>query len=99
MFFCPKDTPYPSLTNHALQSDYERETIPSDRRDRPVRLFAPLTERIFRIAGLKPLITPCSLDPLQNNGHFSHAKAERELGCHPREFNLSFRDMLEEKGM
>ena len=47
---------------------------------KPLILFAPLLEWAAKKLGLPKLLTPYSLYTLGSNGHFSHEKADRELG-------------------
>ncbi len=57
--------------------------VPRTYRTVPLKLltpFAPLIERVENWLGLPKLITPYSLYTLGSNGHFSHEKADRELG-------------------
>ena len=50
-----------------------------------------------RILGWKnPVFTPTSIETLLGNGHYSHAKAENELGYHPRDADESIRETLQE---
>lgn len=47
-------------------------------------LTAPLSEIYYNIKKQPPLYTKYSLYTLRSNSNFSHAKADRELGYHPR---------------
>lgn len=59
------------------------------------KLVAPVAEAFSLLAGRrKPLITPYSIAALQTNARFSHEKATRELGYHPRDMTESLRDSL-----
>ncbi|MCL2508703.1 MAG: NAD-dependent epimerase/dehydratase family protein [Oscillospiraceae bacterium] len=56
---------------------------------------APLAEVYYRVADQKPLFTRYSIRKLTQNGHFSYAKAERELDYHPRSAKESLNDMVD----
>jgi dihydroflavonol-4-reductase len=50
------------------------------------KITAPLSEIYYKVLKQPPLYTPYSLAVLCSNARFSHEKAERELGFHPRAF-------------
>lgn len=59
-------------------------------------LIAPAAEKISNLSGDRnPVLTPYSIYTLQTNGLFSHQKAEREFGYHPKELIDTIRDTLE----
>jgi len=53
---------------------------------------APLAELYYKILKQKPLYTKYSLFTLQGNALFSHDKATRELGYHPRPIEETVQD-------
>lgn len=59
-----------------------------------VRLLAPALERLQRLSGSPPLVTPYSIDTLGSNGNFSHAKAARELGYTLRPIRETLTDIV-----
>lgn len=58
------------------------------------RLFAPFFEWIARVRHTRPLYTRYALYTLSSNSHFSHAKATRELGYHPRDLRKTIADTI-----
>lgn len=56
------------------------------------RFAARFTPWYYRRSGAKPRFTPYSLEVLQSNSVISHAKADRELGYHPRSLYESIAD-------
>ena len=58
------------------------------------RLTAPLAELFYRIRGEAPLFTRYSLFTLTANGHFSCAKARRDLGYRARDMRVTLRDTV-----
>jgi dihydroflavonol-4-reductase len=66
------------------------------------RAWAPLSMAFCRLTGRAPLFTSHTLKVLRGNRSISHARAERELGYHPRELAVSVRDTcrwFQEKGL
>ncbi|MGA2478365.1 MAG: NAD-dependent epimerase/dehydratase family protein [Spirochaetia bacterium] len=64
--------------------------------------WAPISTAFCRVAGRAPLFTSYTLKVLRGNKSVSHARAERELGYHPRELAQSVRDTcfwFQEKGL
>ena len=71
---------------------------------KPVRLEVPGSlalaasypaEWLLRMLGNpNPVFTPTSIETLSGNGHYSHAKAEKELGYHVRDIDESLRATL-----
>ncbi len=60
------------------------------------KVFAPLAEFFHgKLGNGKPILTKYSLYTLSSNVHFSHAKAEKELGYHPRDIKESIRDSID----
>ena len=53
---------------------------------------APLAETYYKLLKQPPLYTRYSLYTLTSNGHFSHEKAERELGYTTRDMQETLRD-------
>ena len=69
--------------------------VPRTYRTVPLKLlmpFAPLIERVENWLGLPKLITPYSLYTLGSNGHFSHEKADKELGYTVRPLERTLAD-------
>ena len=65
------------------------------------KILSPFAEGFSLLRREKPCFTPYSVAVLASNGHFSHAKATRELGYAPRKFSDTLRDTfrwLREKG-
>jgi dihydroflavonol-4-reductase len=58
------------------------------------RFAARFTPLYYRLARATPRFTPYSLEVLKSNSDISHAKAERELGYHPRPLYESIRDAV-----
>lgn len=58
------------------------------------RTAAPLLAAFARIRGRRPLYTAYSLQALASCDRFSHDKASRELGYHPRELRLTVQDTV-----
>ena len=59
------------------------------------KLIAPAAEWFSSVFSRKaPLFTPYSVYTLNTNGHFSHEKAAREFGYHPRPIEESIRESL-----
>ncbi|MDR3344591.1 MAG: NAD-dependent epimerase/dehydratase family protein [Oscillospiraceae bacterium] len=58
------------------------------------KLTAPLAELYYKVLRQPPLFTAYSLYTLSSNAQFSHKKAERELGFHPRELADTLRDTV-----
>lgn len=58
------------------------------------RLTAPLAELFYRLRGEAPLFTRYSLFTLTANGHFSCAKARRDLGYRVRDMRVTLRDTV-----
>ena len=60
-----------------------------------VKLIAPAAESFVRAFSREaPILTPYSVYTLNTNGKFSHEKAAREFGYHPRSIEESIRDSL-----
>lgn len=60
-----------------------------------VKIIAPLYEKIaIFFDNQHPLLTPYSLYTLQTNANFSHEKATKELGYHPRSIEEAIQDSL-----
>jgi dihydroflavonol-4-reductase len=59
------------------------------------RAASTITPYYYRITGKKPRITPYSLETLQSNSQFSHAKAREMLGYNPRSLRISIADTIE----
>lgn len=57
--------------------------------------MAPIAELYYKIAKTKPLFTSYSIYTLQSNSNFSHEKATKELGYHPRELMETLRDTFD----
>ncbi|MBE6989737.1 MAG: NAD-dependent epimerase/dehydratase family protein [Ruminococcaceae bacterium] len=60
---------------------------------------APVVEKLSRLTGRRPVLTPYSVEVLQTNGRYSHEKATRELGYRPRALTESIRDTLAERNV
>ena len=58
------------------------------------RAAAPLMAGIARRRKQRPLYTRYSLYTLNSNDRFSHDKATRELGYHPRDLYQTVRDTV-----
>ncbi|MDR1408944.1 MAG: NAD-dependent epimerase/dehydratase family protein [Oscillospiraceae bacterium] len=58
------------------------------------KLTAPLAELYYKVRRQQPLFTAYSLYTLSSNAEFSHEKAEKELGFHPRELAETLRDTI-----
>ncbi len=56
------------------------------------RFFARFAVLYYRMSREKPRFTPYSIETVQSNSVISHAKAERELGYHPRRLEQSLHD-------
>lgn len=59
------------------------------------RAAAPFCEKFSHLFGLPELVTPYSVYTLGSNGNFSHEKATRELGYHPRPLRETLEDMVQ----
>lgn len=59
-----------------------------------VRLIAPFCEKIEKAVGSSLLVTPYSIYTLGSNGHFSHEKAEKELGYVVRPVEETLADVV-----
>ena len=55
---------------------------------------APVFEKIAQLRGKRPFFTPYSIAVLRSNGHFSNAKASRELGFHARPLKETLRSTI-----
>ncbi len=58
------------------------------------RFLAKFMPPIYRATGLKPRLTPYSIETLAGNSTISSAKARRELGFSPRSVRESIRDSV-----
>lgn len=58
------------------------------------RLTAPLAELYYKCRKQPPLFTRYSLYTLSSNAHFSHEKATRELGYHPKPMGRTLKDTV-----
>lgn len=58
------------------------------------RACAPLMAWIAKLRKSRPLYTRYSLYTLESNDRFSHDKATRELGYHPRDLRATIRDTV-----
>lgn len=58
------------------------------------KLTAPLSELYYQFKNQPPLYTKYSLYTLESNANFSHAKADRELGYHPRPISETINDTV-----
>lgn len=59
------------------------------------KLTAPLGEFYYKMRRKKPSFSAYSLQTLQDNSNFSHEKAEKELGFHPRPVKESVFDAVD----
>jgi dihydroflavonol-4-reductase len=59
------------------------------------RAVSTITPYYYRLTGKKPRITPYSIETLQSNSQFSHAKARQMLGYNPRSLRISITDAIE----
>lgn len=59
------------------------------------KAVAPLAEKYYELKKQKPLYTKMSLEVLDSNGEFSHAKAERELGYQVRPIEETIEDTVD----
>jgi dihydroflavonol-4-reductase len=57
-------------------------------------LVAGLAERFYRLTRTTPRFTSYALQTVRDNSAFSHAKARRELGYHPRPLRESIADTI-----
>jgi len=60
-----------------------------------VRLTAPLSEIYYRFLKQPPLFTAYSIYTLSANANFSHEKATKELGYHPRPMRQTLTDTVD----
>ena len=60
-----------------------------------IRCAAPLCEAYSRLKKQPPFLTPYSARVLRSNALFSHEKATRELGYHPRELSQTVADVFQ----
>lgn len=58
------------------------------------KLTAPLAELYYRILRQPPLYTAYSIYTLNTNASFTHAKATKELGYHPRDLRQTLNDTV-----
>ncbi|HIT34110.1 MAG TPA: NAD-dependent epimerase/dehydratase family protein [Candidatus Faecousia intestinigallinarum] len=58
------------------------------------KIAAPFSEALGKLTGKRPLFTRYSLYTLQSNGNFSHEKATKALGYHPRDLKDTLRDTV-----
>lgn len=58
------------------------------------RAFVPLAEAVARAKRARPLFTAYALRVMGTKGRFSHAKATRELGYHPRDIRETVADTI-----
>lgn len=56
---------------------------------------APFAQLHYKCWKKTPVFTPYAMYTLTSNGNFSHEKASRELGYHPRPFHQTVRDMIQ----
>ncbi len=61
------------------------------------RCAAPFAQLYYRFWKKTPVFTPYALYTLTSNGIFSHEKADRDLGYHPRPLYETLRDTLSSK--
>lgn len=59
-----------------------------------VRFTAPMAEMYYKVLGKPPLFTSYFIEVLENDDHFDHTKATRELDYNPRPMEETLRDML-----
>lgn len=59
------------------------------------KITAPLGELYYKLRGKKPSFSAYSLQTLQDNCNFSHEKATKELGFHPRSVEQSVADAVD----
>jgi dihydroflavonol-4-reductase len=57
-------------------------------------LAEPVMHRVARLNGSQPLYTRAMLTALQSNRQISHARAGRDLGYAPRQFQETLQDTL-----
>lgn len=60
-----------------------------------LKLFIPFVHIVFRFIRKVPTLTSYSLYTLSSNSLFSHEKATRELGYHPRHIARTIEDTIE----
>ena len=62
---------------------------------RLARFIAQYMPAYYRLTRSKPRLTPYSLETLRSNADISHAKAERDLGYHPRPLRQALADTIQ----